>query len=685
MAKKTRAKKTVDVAHEFTEAQQQVIEHNLGPMLAGAVAGAGKTSTLVERIAKLRDSGVPLNRIMLSAFNVEAAKDLNRKLKKRLGITGENGEVARTLHSLALAIWKESPGSAGIGLDLGSSSYSRAIRQGARAIGADATVEVDLVSKFASRVKNDCMVSSFAAGLRALGQTPAELVDAAQEMIKAKKQSAMTPAMLIDLYFAAENARTEGTELADGSWTRFVTFDDVLSEAARLLSEDDEVKDYWQRCFDYVIVDEAQDMCEAQWRIVYLLAEKHKNIVVVGDPGQCIYAFRRAKPEYLLNFTKDWPTAKAAYMNANFRSGENIVKAANAVLALIPESQKLPMQIVSTRDLAGFVGFREVETPMDEAHDIATNVRLHHDAGIDWKEQAILVRRNDQSGPIELALLKAKIPARVVRGTSFFATREAKTALAYLRLIANCADDDDFEAAIQNPPKYLGRNYIDKITDAWKLEPDDAKPDWLDVMDASSATAERRYNSNARDFMGKIRELRLFLAKGASPFQLFSKVCEKMNWEKWLETEGKESSQDNDVSMNFDRIRDFLSDFGTTQELFATISNLKAAQRSAATSKNAVSICTAHGAKGLEWKIVYIAGVVRHTWPIEWSSVIDEHRLFYVAVTRARDELWLNGYRFKDSESTEACEASMYLNDLKLVPTSLVGKQMLEAGQMVLA
>lgn len=669
-------KKVEAVAPTFTKAQRMVIDEYNGAMLAAAVAGAGKTGSIVERIKTMSDSGIELNRILLCAFNKNAAEDLNRKLKKRMGIKGESGEVARTLHSLARSIWKESHESEGIGLDLGTANYARAIRQGAKAIGMPA-VEVDVVANFASRVKNDCLVSSFASGLRALGSTPVVLVDAAQEAIRAKRQTAMTASMVLDAYFAAESARTEGTELADGSWTRFVTFDDVLFEAARLLSENDEAKDYWQRCFDYVIVDEAQDMCEAQWRIVYAIAAEHKNIIVVGDPAQVIYRWRGAKPEYLLRFAADWPGAKTAYMNSNFRSGENIVKAANAVLALIPDDQKLPMQIVGTRGLAGFVGYRETDSPSEEAKDIAANARRHNNAGVEWKDQAVIVRRNDQSGPIEIAMLRAKIPARMVRGVSFFATREAKTALAYLRLAAKRADEEDFEVAIQNPPKYLGRSFIDKIVEAWEAA--ERKPDWLDIMDASPVVMERRYNGNARDFMGKIRELRVSLAKGSTPYQLFLEVCQKMNWER---VEDEDGSNENDAAMNFDRIRDFLADFSDMESLFTTIAELKAAQRAAATSRNAVSICTAHGAKGLEWTTVYIAGVVKGTWPIEWSNVVDEHRLFYVAVTRARDELWLNGHRFKNDDGSEKCEPSMYLETTKLVATQLSGKQTLEAGQL---
>lgn len=678
MAKKAKKAKVIAAGPQFTEAQQQVIDHVSGPMLAGAVAGAGKSTTLVERVARLSQSGVPLHRIMLSAFNVDAAADLNRKLKKRLNLRGEDVEVARTLHGLAHAIWKSSPSSQGFGLDKGGSTYGRAIRQGARAIGFD-TVETDLVAKFASKVKNDCLVNSFIIGLRALGKTPSDLVDAAAEVIRGKKNATMRPETLLSVYFAAEDARVSGTELPDGTLSKFVTFDDLISEAARLLMEDDEVREAWQGRFDHVIVDEAQDLCEAQWRIVSKLAEGHGNIIICADPAQAIYRFRGAKPEYVISFPQSWDNTKTVYMDANFRSGYEIIRAANVVLGKIPDSQKLPMSLVATRDAAGFVGYRESDDPRSEARDIAVNIQKHHDAGVEWRDQAILVRRNDQSGVLELALLKANIPARIVRGHSFFASREAKTALAYLRLIANKATEEDFDVAITNPPKYLGRVFIDKICSAWQ-----EGLDWLDVMDAAPVTMERRYNGNARDFMGKIRELRLSLERGATPLQLFTKVCEKMNWDRWIESDGKESSPDNDAAMNFDRVRDFLSDFNDLPTLLGTIDRLKTAQRAAATSRNAVSIATAHSYKGLENQIVYIAGMVDKVWPTGWGDMVDERRVFYVAVTRARDELWFSGYRFKDSDGTGEISRSPYLAELGLHETSRTGRQTIEGGQMLL-
>lgn len=685
MAKSKKKPKPVLEAPRFTAAQQQVIDHRTGPLLAGAVAGAGKTTTLVERVARLTASGLPLQRILLTAFNTDASEQLNRKIKKRLGLRGEDVEVARTLHSLTHSIWKSSPTSTGIRLDNGGGMYSRAIRQGAREIGVD-IFEVDLVSKLASKCKNDLLLSSLVENLRTLGKTPEFLYEAAQEVVRAKRTSPTTPDQLLDLFFAAENARTQGTDLPDGSRVRFCGFDDLLSDAARLLTENAELCDMWQRRFDYVIVDEAQDLCEAQWRIIDTLAEVHRNLVAVGDVAQCIYRWRQAKPEHFLGFPAKW-SARTVYMQENFRSGSDIVRAANVVLDKIPAAQKLPMKLVATRDLAGFVGYRETENPWTEARDIATNVLKHRAAGTAWKDQMVLVRTNDQSAPLELEMLRAKVPVRVVRGQSFFNSREAKTVLAYLRVIANRADHEDFAVAIVNPPKYLGKVYIDGVTRNVAAPAEGAEPvpiDWIDAMDAAPITQDRRYNANARDFMWKIREWRASLQKGATPLQMFMKICEKSGFERWA-VEGGEVAPDNDTRLNFDRVTDFLSSFDTVDILLTTVDELKRSQRAAAASRDAVAISTVHSVKGGEAPVVYIAGLTKRLWPVQWGDLVDERRVFYVAVTRARDELWLNGYRFKDDTATEEVERSMYLSELGIEePTQRIGPQVLAAGQMTL-
>lgn len=674
--KKAAPKKPAAVAPQFTAAQQRVIDHRMGPMLAGAVAGSGKSTSLVERVAKLVGSGVPMHRIMLSAFNVDASEQLNRKIRKRLNLKATEVEVARTLHSLAHAIWRSSPSSEGIGLDRGGSMYGRAIRQGASALGVT-VFEPSLVIKLASKLKNDLLVTSFTEGLRALGQTPSILTEAAEEIVRANKNSPMSAALVLDLYFAAETARREGTGMPDGTVSKFCGFDDLLVEAARLLNENDEARALWQGRFDYVIIDEAQDLCEAQWSIANALAGGHNNIMIVGDVAQAIYSFRQAKPANFLSFPESWPHTQSVYMQENFRSGHEIVRVSNIVLDSIPNDQKLPMKIICTRDAAGFVGYRLTDDPWSEAADIAENILKHRDSGIDWRDQAILVRRNDQSAALELELLRAKVPARIVRGHSFFASRECKVTLAYFRLIANRADKDDFEQAILNPPKYLGRAYVDKITLA---RTDDV--DWLDVMDASPVTGERRYESNARNFIASVHEWRALFQKGRTPYQIFTAIRRAPGWQKWTD-DGTEAVADNDSQMNFERVLDFLSGYDSVGAMLDTVAELKAAQRAAAASRNAVSIATAHGFKGLEAQIVYVAGMVDGVWPVNWGGMADERRVFYVAVTRARDELWFSGYRF--SGDSKDARSSPYLDELGIgEPTERIGRQTVAAGQMSL-
>ncbi len=664
----------------FTEAQQRVIDHNEGPMLAGAVAGAGKTTTLVERTARLFNAKMPLDRICLLAFNVDAADQINRKLKKRLNIKGEL-EVARTLHSLAYAIWKTTADSARFSLDKNGGLLTKAIRQGAKSIGID-HYDMALVKKLSSKIKNDMLLSEADEARRLLGQTSPVLIQAANEVIATKRDSASKPQYLLALFFAAEQAREEGVDQGDGTHVRFVDYNDLLHLAARSLEDIPELFDMWTDKYDDITVDEAQDLCEAQWRIVHALARRRRNILVVGDPGQAVYGFRGARPEHFLNFPKKYQNTRCVYMQENFRSAGRIIEIGNVALNGIPAAERLPMQLIGTREELGFVGLRVSETARDEARDIAANVLKHHDKGVEWRDQAILVRTNDQTAVLELELMKKRVPVRVAAGASFFVSREAKTVLAYLRMITCRAQDDDFETAILNPPKYLGRAFVDQIK---KGAPETLPEgfDWLALMEELPVVNDRRYAGNARDFMVKMRSWRLAYEKGATPYQLFDAICSSTDFVKWA-VGGSESDPDNDGQLNFQSVKDFLLSFDSVKVLLDTVDELRAQQRAAAQSRNAVIISTVHRVKGLEWAVVYIAGLGEKRWPIPWSPLAEERRVFYVAVTRARDELWFSHHHFSDDDGTLDMKPSPYLAELGLEPTEQIGQQVLAAGQMTL-
>lgn len=640
----------------LTPAQRAIVQHGDGPLLAGAVAGAGKTSCMVERVATLVERGVLLNRICIVAFNVSAAEDLNRKLKKRLktipGVDLES-DPARTLHSLALLIFKSDEANRSVRFGNVEPLWTKAIREAHAALGIK-EMDVDLVKEFASKIRNDYLPAD-PPGIGALDVDALhpDVLAAAQTVIESKKAPKLSMVDLLEVFFKADQARRAGRVTgADGF--AFATFDDILWEAARVLDTNPRLRQMWQQRYDYIIVDEAQDLCEAQWQIVELIASGHRNIVVVADPAQALYSFRGAKPEHVISFASRWGGA-AVYMEENFRSGAHILDGANRILDAMLPADKLPMHLKPTRGFDGFVGRMTNADPRTEASTIATACSTQHRNGREWRQMAILIRLNSQSKDLELEFFRQKVPLRMISGTSFFALKEAKTMLAYYRLIVGQADDDDLLAAITSPSRFLGKAFVESVARVDK-EPGD----WIERIPRCDAYTGRT-REMASQFVDQMKEWRSACGRGATPLQLLERILEKTQYTQWHLKEQADSDESSDFSDTMDRIRSFVGEFDTVHEMLKTVDEMRAQQRAAAQSRNAVTVITVHQAKGLEWPVVFIPGLTSQNWPVPWGQDREELRCFYVAVTRARDECWISTYTSNGDIDDKPVYASKYL------------------------
>jgi DNA helicase-2/ATP-dependent DNA helicase PcrA len=676
-----KAKKPVEtpIYDRLTDAQKSVVDHGSGPLLAGAVAGAGKSTTLIERVAKLVVQGTPIQRICLVAFNVAAANDLNKKLKKRLkGIdTGEGDvEVARTLHSLALAVFKSDTASSSTRLDHTGSLWPKAIQAAFEQMGLTKEErDVELVKKFTSKVRNDYLPCDPL--LMRLGHVPDELLKAASIVISSRKSPRITdPKALVEVFLAANAIRQTGNvQGADG--IPFITFDDVLWEAVRSLERDESLLKRWQARYDHIIVDEAQDLCESQWLLAEYLSSGHTNLVVVGDPAQALYRFRGARPERLTGFASRWAQAKMVYMQENFRSGSAILDGANEVLEQLPPEQKLPMRLASTRGMTGTVGLMSPRDSASEASEIAAACHAIKAQGGEWRDIAILVRTNDQTVDLELQAFRQKVPVRLVSGTSFFSVHETQVILAYLRLILGKADADDLLLCVTNPGRYLGRKFVEEVT----ARAGGGTGDWVEKVAASRCGGPR-----GAEFCEHMRSWRASMRRGATPMTLIDSILDQTDYARWHLREKAEQDTASDLATNLSRVRAFASDFDTVEKLVETVDAMQAAQKSAAASRNAVTISTVHQAKGLEWPVVFIPGLTESRWPLPWSELEDELRCFYVAVTRARDECWLSHYE-DGSGATSKTKHTSFVNAMKpfasgAKPTD--ARQMVAPGQLLL-
>ena len=668
MARKKATKpQPVSVYDLLTPAQKQVVNHGTGPLLAGAVAGAGKSTTLIERVARLVASGVPIARICLVAFNVAAAADLNKKLKKRFkGIDAEDVDIAKTLHGLALSIFKSDPAHRNTLLDHTGSLWPKAIQASfdQLVLGKESR-DVELMKKFTSKVRNDYLPCD--PTLMRLGHVPKELVAAAEETIKSRKLPRIHDAkLLIDAFVTANQLRQAGESPgADGR--PFVTFDDLIWEAVRSLERDDEMLARWQRRFDHIIVDEAQDLCETQWLLVELLARQHQNIVVVGDPAQALYRFRGARPERLLSFADRWNGTKV-FMQENFRSGSAILGCANRALDAMQDAEKLPMHLAPTRGVTGEVVVSVATDSREEASKIAAACTEMKRNGREWRDAAILVRMNDQTMDLELECFRQMVPVRMVSGTSFFAVHETQVMIAYLKLIRGHADRDDLLLCVTNPARYLGKKFVDDVAAARGA----ADGDWVEKVAQSGAGGQR-----GSQFVSQMREWRRAMLRGSTPMQLIEEILDKTQYAQWHMKEKSDADVASNLSTNLRRVQDFASDFNTVDEMLSTYDKIKSAQRAAAASRNAVTISTVHQAKGLEWPVVFIPGVTAERWPVPWGNLADELRCWYVALTRAKDQCFVYYYSHTSDLARDEVKTSAFLAMIEpTAPAASGGVQM---------
>ncbi len=634
--------------------QVAVVVHALGPLLAVAVAGAGKTAAVVRRMAYLvKVSDVPASRILAVTFSRKGADEMNERLK---AIIGESDARVGTFHSLALEICKkEIP-------EL--SEWTIDDRNKYRICIKDAVGYKQLNWKEADATVLESFVGTCKANLaRPFSDAAIAIAEANYRKAPGKKT---VPQRVMQAYEVAERLRKE---------RRLLTFDDMLVDAVELLSADESARIRWSTRWDYVIQDEAQDQNLAQLKIGELLAKDHKNYMLVGDPAQTIYTWRGAQPDKLLSFEADW-TASVVQMGRNYRCGSVIIDAANKVLDCMDPAQRLPVSMIAERRDNGVpvVGEIIAKTFVDldaEGQEIAARCQAHADDGKKWSDMAVLYRTNAQSRAVEEAMLSARIPYRILGGTNFYERREVRALVSYCRLGEGRGTIDDIERCINCPFRYLGRAIIERITDEARKHNEThgktAKIDWIQIVRNVSLQEglQSRQKESLYEWADLIREIsrrvsshggtdsERGIAEGdggdrvSKPEFILEQLVMSTRYIQWLEKdEGEESTENSRVSNVRELIR-ASGRFATITELLDYIDKVgqkvKREKKSEKTEPNKVTLCTLHRSKGMEWPSVYLCGVSEGILPhARAEDIEEERRLFYVGVTRARDVLHIS-------------------------------------------
>jgi len=635
------------ILESLNEPQREAASHGDGPLLILAGPGSGKTRVITHRIAYLvRERRVPPWRILAVTFTNKAAREMRERAAALLGEDAASLSLG-TFHSMCARWLRVDGAAAGVSPDF---------------VIYDDGDQVALVK----RLLADLRVDPKRFPPRAILST-----------ISRAKSEMLTPEAFsgrVKDYFGEVVARTYTAYQQALSAADAVDFDDLLGHALRLFRESPAVLEKYAGRYLYVLVDEFQDTDPVQYQLVSMLASKHGNIAVVGDPDQSIYAWRSADPRNLEYFERDFPGCTTCLLEQNYRSTRPILGAAAAIIARNPERK--PRTLWTDREGGDLVTLYKAYSDEEEGEFTASEVGRLSASGRSLGDVAILYRTNAQSRSVEEAMVRNRVPYRLVGGVRFYQRREVKDLLAYLRLVHNRLDEASLLRVINVPARGVGDRTVDRLRAH-------ARESALAPWDACEAVARGqplagvtgRPAAGLRELVLAVNGLR---EKRQLPLTaLFDALLDATGYVRYL----KDSEEDpEDRLENLLELRsvmgqydvsggeaegegDTLSRFLQDVALVADVDELEA-------GATAVSLMTLHTAKGLEWPVVFIVGMEEGVLPHIRSfddprQMEEERRLAYVGITRARDLLYLTrSFRRSLMGATMSNPASRFLADI---------------------
>lgn len=617
----------------LNQKQGEAVQYTEGPLLILAGAGAGKTKTITERIINIVKKGTDPRNILAVTFTNKAAKEMRERILHRLEeeklIERENPyrplPVIKTFHSLGVMILSENGHLIGLPrypTILDQSDTLTLIKESLHEIGADPkTHDPSKIRNIISREKGDFVSAK---------EYEAKVMNAATEIIS----------RVFTLY---EKKLKE---------QKGVDFDDLLVKAVYILDTFPEVKDYYQKHFQYVHVDEYQDTNSAQYAMTKLLVNSKQNICVVGDTDQNIYSWRGANLRNILNFEKDFRGAKIVFLEENYRSTNIILSLANR--AIQKNKVRTEKNLFTRKDGGDLITVIPCYDEYSEADYIATKCLELIDSGEHPDSIALLYRANFQSRVLEEAMLAHGVPYNLL-GTKFFERKEVKDIVSYLRAAGNRDSHSDMKRVFDTPKKGIGKGTIAKLFGGEPLP----------------KSAELRIATVYR-FLDLITEKEKSLSLAA----LIEMIIKDSGIEKELREGG---SEDKERLLNTYELVSLAEKYeGKTAEeslpLFLEESSLMSDQDNDTKEKSGVRLMTIHASKGLEFSSVFIVGLEHDLFPHKnfggrkqnEEEKEEERRLFYVAVTRAKKKLFLTHAELRTIFGQRQINApSEFLEDLK--------------------
>ncbi len=629
--------------------QKEAVAHTEGPLLLLAGAGSGKTRTLTHRIAYLiEEMGVSPWNILAITFTNKAAQEMRERVDKIVG--DEAGKVwVSTFHSTCVRILRRYIER--LGYDNAFTIY-------------DADDQKTMMKGICKRLNIDTKVYKERSLLNAISSAKDDLVDVREYEIQAAGD-----------YYKQTVARVYREYQETLSKNNALDFDDIISKTVELFKSCPEVLGNYQERFRYIMVDEYQDTNLAQFELIRLLADRYRNLCVVGDDDQSIYRFRGANIKNILDFELHYPDARVIKLEQNYRSTQNILDAANAV---IKNNAGRKDKILWTDHGAGSrIHLRQFDNAYEEAEYIADDIRHKvRQEGADYRDCAVLYRTNAQARLLEERMVVEGIPYSVVGGVNFYARAEIKDILAYLKTVDSGRDELALRRIINVPKRSIGEASVEKLADYAQMRDVtlyDAMCMADDVPGLGKAAAKVRGFVNLIQVLRSGRE-----AYGVSG--MIQAVIEHTGYEEYLRRQDDESAEDRlsnldeliTKAVGYEETHDeiSLSEFLEEVALVADIDNVE-------DSDNKVLLMTLHSAKGLEFPAVYLAGMEDGLFPSYMTIMSDsreeleeERRLAYVGITRAKEELTLTYARMRMVRGeTQYNPVSRFVRE---IPTSLM-------------
>jgi DNA helicase-2/ATP-dependent DNA helicase PcrA len=606
-------------AEQLNDVQRAAVEYTDGPCLIFAGAGSGKTRVLTHRIAYLleHDGVAPWN-ILAVTFTNKAAGEMKDRLREMVGDPARDLWVG-TFHAMCVRILRRDGSSIGIarGFTIMDATDQRAI---VRDILRDLDVDERQIAP---------------------GATLAEISKAKNNLWSPDEYEERHPSFIGERY--AQIYREYERRLGESNG---LDFDDLIMRTILLLQQDAHVRDYYQSKFRYVLVDEYQDVNFAQYKLVALFAAKHKNLTVVGDDDQSIYSWRGSDYRMILRFEEDFPGAKIFKLEENYRSTQTILAAANALV--VNNTTRSDKTLFTNRKAGEPITAFNAESDREEARYVIQKIKEHTREDASYRDILVLYRTNAQSRSFEEAFLAEGIPYRVVGGVGFYARVEVKDMLAYLRYVLNPADAVAFRRIINVPRRSIGNQTVNALAAA-------ATKAGISLGEAvlDSELLKRAVPKKQRE-LERFAELIRDLREKAQTFPISDLLIAVMEESGYLQELQADDTNDGRARVeNLQELigvaREFEANPETSSTLEDFLANIALVSDLDALDPDAsyVTLMTLHGAKGLEFPIVFLTGLEEGVFPhnralIDEVELEEERRLAYVGMTRAMDHVYLS-------------------------------------------